>query len=294
LARSGNGSSTYGISWPGKPENMTVDFAIRAVDYGLMETLGIEFKYGRAFSPQFGSDSNKLIVNETALKIMGFKDAIGQPVKLWDMDMTIVGVVKDFHISSLHEPIAPLVFFYKPVNAGVVMAKLKTGEQQQTIARVEKLFKKYNPGGVFEFSFLDQDDQAQYVSEQRVAILSSYFAGLAVLIMCLGLFGLAAFNAETRTKEIGIRKVLGATTQTVILLLSKDFFKLVLIAILIAFPLAWWAMTKWLAGFEYKINLGPGVFLVAFVAIMLITLLTISFQSVKAALASPAKSLKAE
>jgi ABC-type antimicrobial peptide transport system permease subunit len=225
---------------------------------------------------------------------MGFKDPIGQPVKLWDMDMTIVGVVKDFHISSLHEPIAPLVFFYKPENAGVVMAKLKNGEQQQTIARVEKLFKKYNPGGVFEFSFLDQDDQAQYVSEQRVAILSRYFAGLAVLIMCLGLFGLAAFNAETRTKEIGIRKVLGATTQTVVLLLSKDFFKLVLIAILIAFPIAWWAMTKWLAGFEYRIELGPGVFFVAFVAIILITLLTISFQSVKAALASPAKSLKAE
>jgi ABC-type antimicrobial peptide transport system permease subunit len=174
------------------------------------------------------------------------------------------------------------------------MAKLKGGEQQQALTSIEKLFKKHNPAGLFEFTFLDEDDQAQYVSEQRIAVLSRYFAGLAVLIMCLGLFGLAAFNAEARTKEIGIRKVLGASTATVVFLLSKDFFKLVLISILIAFPLAWWAMSSWLAGFEYKINLGPGVFIIAFIAIVLITLATISFQSVKAALASPARSLKAE
>jgi putative ABC transport system permease protein len=294
LAQAGNGSSTYGISWPGKDEKQSIDIAVRSVDYGLIETLDIKMKDGRSFSSQFGSDSNNLIFNEAAIRVMGLKNPIGTPVRMWGKDKTIVGVVQDFHISSLHEAIVPMVFLYNPENTELVIAKIKNGKEKETISRIETLYKKYNPGRPFEYSFLDDEYRAQYVSEERISVLAQYFAGLAVLIMCLGLFGLAAFNAEVRTREIGIRKVLGATTGSVVLLLSKDFFKLVVISMLIAFPLGWWAMSRWLSGFVYKINLGPGMFLVALAAILFITIVTISFQSIKAAVANPARSLKAE
>ncbi|HTE27395.1 ABC transporter permease [Flavitalea sp.] len=294
LAQAGNGSSTYGISWPGKDEKQKIDFAVRSVDYGLIETLGIKMKDGRSFSSEFGSDSSSLIFNEAAIRVMGLKNPIGTPIRMWDNDMTIVGVVKDFHISSLHEAIVPLVFRYNPSHTSLVIAKIKPGKEKETLSSIETLYKKYNPGIPFEYSFLDDEYKAQYVSEERISVLAQYFAGLAVLIMCLGLFGLAAFNAEVRTKEIGIRKVLGATTGAVVLLLSKDFFKLVALSMLIAFPVGWWVMSKWLSGFVYKVNLGPGIFVVALVAILLITVFTISFQSIKAAVANPARSLKAE
>ena len=294
LAQEGNGSSTYGISWPGKPDNLEVDIAVRAVDYDLIETLGIQIKEGRSFSRAFGSDSTKLIFNETAIKVMGLKKPLGTPIKMWGRGMSIAGVVKDFHISSFHEPIAPLVFMYRPENTAVVIASISPGAEKETIGKIEKLFKKFNPENVFEYSFLDDEYQAQYVSEQRVSVISRYFAGLGILIMCLGLFGLATFNAEVRTKEIGIRKVLGATTSAVVLLLSRDFFKLVFLAMLVGFPLAWIVMNKWLSGFEYKITMGPEMFVIAIIAIVAITLITISYQSIKAAVANPAKSLKSE
>ncbi|HMF73325.1 MAG TPA: FtsX-like permease family protein [Flavitalea sp.] len=294
LAQDGNGSSTYDISWPGKPDNLEVDIAVRAVDYDLIETLGIQIKEGRSFSRAFGSDSTKLIFNETAIKIMGLKKPLGTPINMWGRDMSIAGVVKDFHISSFHEPIAPVVFMYRPANTAVVIARISPRTEKETISKIEKLFKKFNPENVFEYSFLDDEYQAQYVSEQRVSVISRYFAGLGILIMCLGLFGLATFNAEVRTKEIGIRKVLGATTSAVVLLLSRDFFKLVFIAMLVGFPLAWFVMNKWLSGFEYKITIGPEMFVIAIIAIVAITLITISYQSIKAAVANPAKSLKSE
>ena len=152
----------------------------------------------------------------------------------------------------------------------------------------------FRSGYVFDFKFLDNAYQAQYVSEQRISKLSAYFAGLAILISCLGLFGLAAFNAEVRTKEIGIRKVLGASVNSMIYMLSKDFFKLVMIAVLVAFPLAWWAMKSWLNDFAYKIDIGPEVFVIAFAAVLVLTLLTVSFQAIKAAVANPVKSLHTE
>jgi ABC-type antimicrobial peptide transport system permease subunit len=294
MAQQGNGSSTYGISWPGKPEDMRIDIAVRAVDYELIETLGIQMKEGRSFSRAFGSDSTRLIFNEAAIKVMGLEKPLGTPIKMWGEDKTIMGVVKDFHISSLHETITPTVFIYRPRNTSIVMARITPGKEKQTTGNIERLFRKFSPGNVFEFTFLDDEYQAQYVSEQRISVLARYFAGLGILIMCLGLFGLAAFNAEVRTKEIGIRKVLGATTSAVVVLLSKDFFKLVFIAVIIAFPLAWFAVNSWLSGFAYKVPVGPEVFVIALVSIILITVITISFQSIRAAVASPAKSLKAE
>ncbi|MES2647234.1 MAG: ABC transporter permease [Bacteroidota bacterium] len=291
---SGNGASTYGIEWPGKDEKTLIDFVVRAVDYDMIETLGIEIKEGRSFSKAFGADTSKLIFNEAAIRVMGLKDPVGKPITMWGQAMTIAGVVKDFHLSSLHEPIAPMVFIYRPSNTSIIMARLRPGEEKKTISGIEAFYKKFNPGYVFEYKFLDDAFQAQYVSEQRVAVLSRFFAALAILISCLGLFGLATFNAEIRTKEIGIRKVLGASFSNVLYLLSKDFFKLIMLAVIISFPLAWWATNSWLNSFAFKVEPGLPVFLTAFASILLITLCTISFQAIKAALSNPVNSLRSE
>ena len=288
------GASTYGIDWPGKTDKDLVDFTLRAVDFNLLETLGIQLKEGRRFSPSFGAEDKKLIFNETAIRVMGLKHPVGTKVKMWGEDKEIVGVVKDFHVTSLHEPIAPLLFFYKPDNTSTIMAKLERGKEKAALRNLEAFYKKYNPGFVFDYSFVDDVYQAQYVSEQRVSLLSQCFAVLAILISCLGLFGLAAFNAEVRTKEIGIRKVLGASVQNIVLMLSKDFVRLIFVAILIAFPLAWWAMNHWLRGFAYHINISPWLFVMAGVAILLIAVLTLSYQSIRTAFMNPVKSLRTE
>jgi len=292
--QTGNNGSTYGIEWPGKSPKDLTNFVVRNVDYDLMETLGIQAKQGRTFSEKFGADSSKLIFNETAIQLMGLKTPVGTKVKMWGQDMEIIGVVKDFHIASLYEPIAPMVFRYEPSRTSMIMAKIAAGKESEALGRLENFYKSYNPGYVLDYKFLDNAYQAQYVSEQRVSTLSKYFAGLAILISCLGLFGLAAFNAETRTKEIGIRKVLGASAANLMYLLSKDFLKLVMIAVLIAFPLAWWAMNSWLNGFAYKIHIGAAVFIMAFAVIVLLTFITVSFQAIKAAVANPVKSLRTE
>jgi putative ABC transport system permease protein len=294
IVQSGVPSSTYGIKWEGKSDKDLVNFAVFQVDYDLIETLGLQLKEGRVFSKQFGSDSTQLIFNEAAIKAMGLKHAIGAKVSMWGSDMQIAGVVKDFHVNSLHEAIVPMVFKYAPSSTMMIMAKIAKGKELTTIAALQDFYKKYNPGYLLDFKFLDANYQSQYISEQRISQLSKYFAGLAILISCLGLFGLAAFNAEARTKEIGIRKVLGASVGNVAFLLSKDLFKLVIMAELIAFPLAWWAMLNWLNNFAYKVDLSLFVFALTFFAIVLVTLLVVSFQAIKAGVANPVKSLRTE
>jgi predicted permease len=289
-----SGAATYGIDWPGKTDKDLVDFTVRAVDFNLLETLGIQVKEGRSFLPSYGAENTKLVFNEAAIKVMGLKNPIGTKVKMWGEEKTIIGVVKDFHITSLHEAIVPMVFFYAPQNTSAIVVKIEKGKEKETLNKLEAFYKKYNPGFVFNYTFLDDAYQAQYVSEQRVSVLSRYFAGLAILISCLGLFGLATFNAEVRTKEIGIRKVLGASVQNIMLMLSKDFVQLVLLAILIAFPLAWWGMNVWLRGFAYHISISPWLFVMAGVAILLIAMLTLTYQSVKTAFMNPVKSLRTE
>ncbi len=179
-------------------------------------------------------------------------------------------------------------------NTANLLVKIQVGTEKETIALLGSLYKKYNPGLPFEYSFLDEDYNALYSSEQRVAVLSRYFAGIAIVISCLGLFGVAAFTAQKRQKEIGIRKVVGASVSNIAIMFSKDFLKLVLIALLFAFPVAWWAMHNWLQSFAYRVNVGAGIFLIAGIVTMLITLITISFQSIKAALANPVNSLRSE
>lgn len=286
--------TTGDISWPGKKPEDKITFGNIGINYGLIETLDMKMVAGRSFSRALSSDSSEIIFNETAIKAMGLKDPIGQTVRMWDQNRKIVGIVKDFHYASLHENVQPFALRLEPVATYRIMARIRAGAEQPTLAHLQQLYKKYYPGFTFDYQFLDQDYQAQYVAERQVAQLSLWFTALTVLIACLGLFGLAAFMAERRFKEIGIRKVLGASVNTVVLLLSKDFLKLIGIAILAAFPLAWWATSHWLSGFAYRVDIGAGIFVLAAVLIILITMITTGFQSIKAALANPVKILRSE
>jgi len=288
------GSSTYGIYWPGKEKDLHVNFGVRALDLGLTETLGIQVKEGRTFSKAFGAEDTRLLINETAARIMGLEHPVGATISMWGQDKTIVGVVKDFHVTSLHESIMPMVFYFDPRHTSTVMVRLAAGQEKTALSKMAELYKQFNPGFIFEYKFLDEVFQSLYMGEQRVSLLSRYFAALAILISCLGLSGLAAFNAESRTKEIGIRKVLGASVGNITLLLSKNFVFLTILAMLIAFPLTWWLMHAWLAGFAYRTQMGWWIFALAGSSLMLIALLTVSYQSIKAAVVNPATSLRTE
>jgi putative ABC transport system permease protein len=252
--------------------------------------MGMQMQEGRTFN---STDSAKVIFNEAAIKAMGLKNPVGRIVSLWGKKQEIVGVVKDYHFESLYKKVGPSFITFRKDNDNTLV-KIKAATEPATIARIEKLFKTYNQGLSFDYKFLDADYQALYASEQRVAILSRYFAVVAILISCLGLFGLAAFTAQRRQKEIGIRKVVGASVGSVTIMLSGDFIKLVLISLAIAVPVSWWAANVWLQSFAYRIHLTGTVFLITAACVMLITLVTISFQTIKAALANPVNSLRSE
>jgi putative ABC transport system permease protein len=290
----GHNGGTYGIVWPGKDPNNKTEFELVGGDLDMIKTLGMSIKEGRDFSAAYPSDSSGIIFNEAAIRFMGLRDPIGQQFTLWDKPVKIVGVVGDFHFQSLHEKVKPLFILLRPDWTNRFVIKVAADREKTAIAGLEKLYRQFNPGWSFGYTFMDESYQALYISENRVSVLSRCFAVLAILISCLGLFGLAAFTAQRRNKEIGIRKVLGASVGGVVMLLSGDFLKLVVVAILISFPLAWWATSQWLKGFAYRIDIGPGIFALAAAFIILLTFLTISFQSIRAALANPAKSLKTE
>jgi ABC-type antimicrobial peptide transport system permease subunit len=224
---------------------------------------------------------------------MGLKNPVGKTVSLWREKKQIIGVVKDYHFQSFYSKIGPAFFTFSNNNPTTVV-RIKAGTEQKTIAGIKALYDKYNNGLDFSYSFLDDDYNKLYASEQRVAVLSRIFAAIAILISCLGLFGLAAFTAQKRQKEIGIRKVVGASISNVVAMLSKDFVVLVSLALTIAIPLSWWAANEWLQSFAYRISISPFVFIIAGLAVMLITIITISFQAIKAAMANPVKSLRTE
>ena len=289
----------FGRSVPyvdGKPTKDFIQIDNLGISYGLIETLGLRLAAGRVFSREQSSDSAEIILNQAAVDAFGLKNPIGHKMEVFNGDglRTVVGVVKNFNFQSLHENVQPMALRLTPQYTDAVLVKIRAGSEQPAIARIEQLYKALNPGFPFEYRFLDDDFQAQYLAENRIAVLSRYFGGLAILISCLGLFGLVAFTAERRFKEIGIRKVLGATSGSIMLLLSADFLRLIALSILLAFPLAWWAMDRWLQGFAYRIKISPMLFLLAAAAVLLLTLFTISFQSIKAALSNPAARLRAE
>ncbi|MDO1451047.1 ABC transporter permease [Rhodocytophaga aerolata] len=287
------GSSTSDIEWEGKAPNQRLIASQISTDKEFKDLFKLQLKEGEWFTGT-KADTNKFILNEKAVQAIGLKNPVGQPFTFHSVRGTIVGVVKDFHFASLHQQITPMILFHNPNWFGVVNVKT-TGEMApQAIAAAERLWKRYHPDHPFEYNFMNEAFDKLYKSEQRTGKLFNIFAGIAIIISCLGLFGLATFTAEQRTKEIGVRKVLGASVTNITALLSKDFLKLVLVGNLIAWPIAWYIMHKWLENFAYQINISLWVFLVAGVLALLIALLTVSYQSIKAALANPVKSLRSE
>ncbi|HEU5054251.1 MAG TPA: ABC transporter permease [Hanamia sp.] len=292
----GRNYGDYSISWDGKDATEADYFEGFGGGYDFIETMGMQMAQGRSFSRNYGNDDSTIIFNEAAIKLMHLKNPIGKTVRYLNQNRQIIGVVKDFHFESLHEPVEPCyITLENPGNVwDKLMVRIKAGNQQQTIATIRELYENYNPGFPFTFNFLNEAYQKQYNTETRISVLSKYFAGLAIIISCLGLFGLAAFTAQKRQKEIGIRKVIGASTANITTMLSKDFIKLILISLLIAFPVSWWLMNRWLESFAYRVNFNPVVFLIAGISIVLITIFTISYQSIKAAMANPVNSLRSE
>ena len=292
------GSSTQGVRWPGKDTTKMILFSNNPITYDYIKTMGIQLVDGRDFDPSYGLDSNNYLVNEAAAGKIGYKEPVGKELTMWGDKGTIVGLMKDYHYNSLHVPIEPLILrlFKKSWNSywGNVIIRTEKGKTKQAITSMEKIYKQFNPGFPFKYYFTDDEIAKNYKAENTVSKLSKYFAFLAIFISCLGLFGLVTFTAEQKTKEISIRRVLGASVPGIIRMLSKEFLKLVLIAALIAFPVAWWVMYKWLNDFAYRVEIGWWIFPVAGVAAILIALLPISFQSIKAAVANPVKSLRTE
>ena len=288
------GSWTTGLSWEGKDPEANIQFGNMGVYYDFIETLDIEIKEGRSFSKAFGNEENNLIVNEAAIKVMGLEDPIGKVIDKWGQKTTIVGVVKDFNFQSLHEAITPMFIELNPEYLMAVATRIEVGKEKETIAALETFYRKNNPGYALDYTFLDTEFAAQYEAEARISLLARYFAGLAIIISCLGLFGLVAFSAQRRKKEIGIRKVLGASTFSLVRILSADFTKMILVAIFIALPLSYYIAQYWLAGFAFKITLQPWFFLIAGLGALGIAWLTVGIQTVKAANLNPTETLKSE
>ncbi|WP_298732036.1 ABC transporter permease [uncultured Chitinophaga sp.] len=281
--------------WEGKDPAQAVFFADAVVGYDFVKTMGLQLKEGRDFSPAYGTDSVNYLINETALAKTGYTDPIGRTMLWGNRRGQIIGVLKDFHINSMYKEIEPLLIRLSEQESwGNILVRTRAGKTREVLAGLEKLFKTLNPKFTFTYQFSDEEYARLYHSEQVVSKLSNIFAALAIFISCLGLFGLAAFSAEQRTREIGVRKVMGATVSNIFTLLSASFLKPVAIAMFLAFPLAWYATDRWLQQFAYKISLEWWMFAVAGLLAIIIAMLTVSYQSVKAALMNPVKSLRVE
>ncbi|MCC8409378.1 ABC transporter permease [Mucilaginibacter sp. UR6-1] len=279
--------------WEGKPAASNLLFRPIQVDETSMPFFKFPMLEGKTFTGAV-ADSAHFIVNETAVKAMGLKDPIGKRMRLWKTNGTITGVVKDFHISSMHNKIEPVVFTYNPQACWRVYIKTTGVQAHKAVEAATQQWKQYNGQIPFNYSFLDEAFNNLYQKEQRTSALFNLFSAVAIVLSCLGLLGLATYTAQVKTREIGIRKVLGASVAGVVQLLTKEFMLLVGISLAIAIPIAWYAMNKWLADFAYRITIGWQVFALAGVMALLIAFITVSFQSIKAALANPVKSLRSE
>jgi len=284
---------TNSVQWPGKnPEDRT-SFEIIQIDYGMIELLEMEMEAGRPFSQSFGADSTGLIFNETAIRHMGLEDPIGMQLEMGSGTWQIIGVVKDFHFESFHEQVKPLMM-YQGDRGRYLMTKIDGQRTASTIEAIRSLYQKSNPGFILDYSFVDENYQALYAAEDRVAHLSRYFAALATLISCLGLFGLAMFTAAKRKKEIGLRKVLGANAFQLLRLLSDDFTKMVGIALIIGLPISYLLVEMWLGTFAFHIDLQWYVFFGAGCLALLIAWITVAIQLGKTVRLNPIESLREE
>lgn len=288
-------SGTWGVDWEGKDPNFKPTVNVAGIGYDFIKTMDIHFLAGRDLSPNIPTDTNAYILNESAAKLTGYKDPVGKSFTLWGRKASIIGVIKDFNFNTLHIPVNAMVLFYGARDdKSTLLVRTRPGQTQAALASLGKLCKQMNPKFPFTYQFADKAYNKLYKSDQTAGSLSRCFAILGILISCLGLLGLAMFTAEQRTKEIGIRKVLGASIASLFGLLSKEFVMLVMISLLIASPIAWWAMNKWLQGYAYHTQLSWWMFATAGAAAVLIALLTISYQAIKTAVANPVEALRNE
>ena len=292
----GDFGTTTGLSWPGKNPQESIQFAGISAGFDFINTMKIEVKEGRAYNRDYGTETSKIIFNETAVQAMGLENPIGQTVNLWGENREIIGVLSDFHFDALYDEIQPL-FMKLDLNsfASNFMVRLNTENQAGTLARIKKAYQQAFSNVVpFEYSYLDDNYQTLYARETQLGTLSKYFAGLAIIISCLGLFGLASFTAERRKREIGIRKTLGQSKQQITVLLSRDFMKLVGVAIAIGMIISFILAQNWLSNFAYKAELTFGLFAIAGLITLIIALFTVSTQALRAANKNPIDALKVE
>jgi len=288
--------STNGdLDWNGKPPGMSVDLPNTGVSYEYGKTVGWEFVAGRDFSPEFASDSAAFVINESAVKLMGFKDPIGEIIKWDSQPLKVIGVIKNMIMQSPYDAVRPSLYCMAKDHGNYLIMKLNSNSStQKALSSIEAVFKKYSPAQPFNYQFADAEYARKFDDEARIAKLAGCFAILAIFISCLGLFGMAAFMAEQRTKEIGVRKVLGASVLHVWQLLSKEFVLLVTISFFIAAPLAYLFMQSWLQNYDYRSGIPWWIFMLTAAGALLITLVTVSGQSIKTALMNPVKSLRSE
>ncbi len=289
------GAALSGFEWKGKNPNSNPLFGAIGVTHDYGKTIGWQITQGRDFSRNFITDSGTMILNESAAKLISLKNPVGEMINYNGIDHKITGIVKDMLMESPYSSVSPTLFIMDYNWANFITVRIKPDmNAHDALTAIEPVFKKYNPGSPFEYKFIDNEFAKKFEAEQHIGNLASFFAALAIFISCLGLFGMASFMAEQRVKEIGVRKVLGASVFNLWQLLSKGFVVMVLISILIATPIAYYFMHNWLQNYQYRTTLSWWIFAAAGFGALLITLLTVSFQSIKAAIANPVKSLKTE
>jgi ABC-type antimicrobial peptide transport system permease subunit len=289
-----NATDSKDVDWEGKRADKKIRINHISVDYDFIETFNIKFVQGRNFSRSFSTDPSNYIVNEKAVEQMGMEFPIGKQFSFWKNRGEIIGVVKDFNFDTLYDEIEPLLLRMAPDWYFFVVVKIKAARVSNSLDILEKIYRKFAPGFPVEYSFLEERIKNLYRDEDRMEKIISSFAFLAIFVSCLGLFGLSSFMAEKRTKEIGIRKVLGASTSGIVFLLSKEFVKVVFIANIVAWPIAYYAMNRWLQDFAYRTNMSVTIFIFSTIFTLVITLLTVSYQCIRASTIIPVEALKYE
>ncbi|WP_310587839.1 ABC transporter permease [Larkinella punicea] len=288
-------SNNTGFTWAGKSPGLQADFATVGVSHDFGKTVGWQFVDGRDFSRAFASDSSGFVLNETAARFMGLKHPVGETVQWNDRRFKVIGVVKDMLMSSPYEPVKQTIYFIPRRAGNFVTIRINPGSSANAaLTAIEAVVKKYSPTAPFNYDFVDAEFALKFAAEERIGKLASFITALAIFISCLGLFGLASFIAEQRTKEIGIRKVLGASVANLWGLLSKDFVVLVIISGLISAPIAYYFLDEWLQKYEYRTELSGWIFIAAGLGALGLTVLKVSYQAIKAALMNPVASLRSE
>ncbi len=288
-----NYSSTGSVRWEGWEDHERIQFYNFQGGYGMFDVFDLEFSLGRPYSEEYAKDEEAIIFNESAIAAMGLQDPIGEVINLWGQDRQIIGVVKDFHFQSLYEPLQPCFFLLSP-DSFKILLKIGGENVGSTLGEIEALYHKFNEDVAFDFTFIDQDYQQLYAAETKTAFLSRYFAILAIIISCLGLYGMSVFSAERKLREISVRKILGASTRSIIQLLSREFLVVIMVALLLSLPVSYWLARNWLNSFAYHIDLHWGYFILTTLVCLTIAGVTISYQTLRATTVNPVEYLKDE